>query len=150
MKMKICFPLEPVINRELVVLGDNIRMVRQSLHVSQEAMADMCDLHRTYMCDLHRTYMCDIERGKRNVSFCSLLKLGRGLGTTVSELTRNVESGVRPQSRFSNQRVRPQPASIRPSKNAHSASPASQVGLKLDISRRASRTGTAQTGDFAI
>jgi transcriptional regulator with XRE-family HTH domain len=142
MKMKICFPLEPVINRELVVLGDNIRMVRQSLHVSQEAMADMCDLHRTYM--------CDIERGKRNVSFCSLLKLGRGLGTTVSELTRNVESGVRPQCRFSNQRVRPQPASIRPSKNAHSASPASQVGLKLDISRRASRTGTAQTGDFAI
>jgi transcriptional regulator with XRE-family HTH domain len=74
---------------ELVRLGENIRRNRKNLKVSQEELASLCGLHRTYV--------CDIERGARNVSFCSLLKLARGLGTTISELTRDVESGVGPR-----------------------------------------------------
>jgi transcriptional regulator with XRE-family HTH domain len=73
------------IEAELRRLGENIRRSRQSFKATQEALANMCDLHRTYV--------CDVERGARNVSFGSLLKLARGLGITVSELTRNVESG---------------------------------------------------------
>jgi transcriptional regulator with XRE-family HTH domain len=75
-----------VMNMELLILGENVRRVRQSLKCSQEAMADMCGLQRTYV--------CDIERGARNVTIGTLLKLALGLGTTVSELTRNVESGA--------------------------------------------------------
>jgi transcriptional regulator with XRE-family HTH domain len=76
---------------ELAKLGENIRRVRRSLKVSQEEFADMCTLHRTYV--------CDIERGARNVSFSSLLKLARGSRTTISELTRGVESEDMPNGK---------------------------------------------------
>ena len=69
---------------ELASLGDNIRKARQRLKISQDALAERCGLHRTYI--------TDIERGARNVSFGSLLKVAQGLGTTVSELTSNIES----------------------------------------------------------
>jgi len=69
---------------ELLKLGENIRGMRKSLELSQEALAGICDLHRTYV--------CDVERGARHVSFSTLLKLAHGLDTTVPELTRNVES----------------------------------------------------------
>jgi transcriptional regulator with XRE-family HTH domain len=72
-----------MITEELKALGQNIRTLRRSLKLSQEAFAETCDLHRTYV--------CDIERGARNVSFCSLLKIAHGLGTTISEITRNVD-----------------------------------------------------------
>jgi transcriptional regulator with XRE-family HTH domain len=75
---------------ELVALGKNIRKARQNLHISQEEMADMCGLHRTYF--------SDVERGTRNLSFDSLLKIACGLGTSVSELTRDLESGDAPLS----------------------------------------------------
>jgi transcriptional regulator with XRE-family HTH domain len=72
--------------KPLLILGANIRRVRQSHKLSQEAMADVCGLHRTYI--------CDIERGARNVTVGSLLKIARGLGTTISELTRDLESDL--------------------------------------------------------
>ena len=75
-------------NSELLTLGENIRRARRKLNISQEALAERCGLHRTYV--------CDIERGARNVSFGSLLKLAQGLKTNISELMRNVETGLRP------------------------------------------------------
>jgi transcriptional regulator with XRE-family HTH domain len=88
--------LSPQTNDRLALarLGENVRRTRRCLEVSQEALADMCGLHRTYV--------SDVERGSRNVSFASLLKLARGLGTTIAELTRNVEDDPRPQSEPSN------------------------------------------------
>jgi len=70
-------------NNELAALGRNIRRVRKRLELSQEAMAEKCGLHRTYI--------SDIERGNRNPSFSSLVMMSRGLGLTVSELTKNIE-----------------------------------------------------------
>jgi transcriptional regulator with XRE-family HTH domain len=70
-------------NKELTILGENVRVLRQQNNMSQETLGSMCGLNRTYI--------CDIERGSRNVSFASLVKLSRGLGTTISELTRNIE-----------------------------------------------------------
>ena len=81
-------------NTELAILGKNVRRFRQNREISQEALANECGLHRTYV--------SDVERGARNVSFYSLLKLARGLGTTISELTRNVESGVCTRLKASN------------------------------------------------
>ena len=72
-------------NTELLAMGQAIRRFRRRLKISQEELARRCDLHRTYLSDL--------ERGNRNLSFLSLLAVARGLGSTISELTRNVETG---------------------------------------------------------
>ncbi len=69
-------------NTELQTLGVNIRRLRRNLQLSQEDLAERCGLHRTYLSDL--------ERGSRNLSFLSLLAMARGLGLTVSELTRGI------------------------------------------------------------
>ena len=71
-----------VTNNEFVALGQNIRKARRALNISQEELA-----HRS---GLHRTYLSDVERGARNPSFASLLAVARGLGSTVSELTRDI------------------------------------------------------------
>jgi transcriptional regulator with XRE-family HTH domain len=69
---------------ELLKLGENIRRSRRNLHITQEALAEQCGLHRTYL--------CDVERGARNVSFISISKLAKGLRTSISELMLNVET----------------------------------------------------------
>lgn len=76
------------VNVELANLGNAIRRVRKSRKMSQMALGEESGMQRTYI--------CDVERGARNVTFLSLLKLAHALGTTVSELTRDTDSGVRP------------------------------------------------------
>jgi len=74
-------------NNELVALGQEIRRLRQNHKMSQEELA--------FRSGLHRTYLSDVERGARNLTFASLLAIARGLGLTMSELTRSVGSPVR-------------------------------------------------------
>jgi transcriptional regulator with XRE-family HTH domain len=71
---------------ELKTLGDNVRCIRKSLKISQEELARRCDFHRTYVCKL--------ERGVKNVRLATLSKIAQGLGTTVSELTRQADEVV--------------------------------------------------------
>ena len=73
-----------MIEHELATLGKTIRQLRKGRNLSQEAFADLCDLHRTYI--------CDVERGARNVTVGTLVRIAHALGTTVSELTRNLEN----------------------------------------------------------
>jgi transcriptional regulator with XRE-family HTH domain len=68
---------------KLVRLGENIRRARYRLRISQEELAERSGLHRTYL--------SDVERGRRNLSFFSLLAIARGLGTTVPTLARNLD-----------------------------------------------------------
>jgi transcriptional regulator with XRE-family HTH domain len=70
-------------NEELAALGDAIRRIRKSRKISQMAVGELCGLHRTYI--------CDIERGNRNMTFLSLAKVARALGTTTSEIIRHAE-----------------------------------------------------------
>jgi transcriptional regulator with XRE-family HTH domain len=63
----------------LLPLGEEIRRLRAALEISQEQLADRCGFDRTYISML--------ERGKRNPSLLNLLRLAKGLGTTVSKLT---------------------------------------------------------------
>ena len=66
----------------LIRLGDNLREKRTKLGISQEELAERCDLDRTYV--------SLVERGRRNPSFTNLRKLATGLESTVTELTRGL------------------------------------------------------------
>jgi transcriptional regulator with XRE-family HTH domain len=63
----------------LVPLGEVIRARRVELGLSQEKLAEQCGFDRTYISML--------ERGKRNPSLINLLRLAKGLKTSVSKLT---------------------------------------------------------------
>ncbi len=60
------------------ILADNIRDYRKAKHLSQEELADACELHRTYI--------GSIERGERNVTLSTLEVLAKALGVSVIEL----------------------------------------------------------------
>lgn len=68
----------------LINFGKAIRQIRLEKHISQEELADMCGLHRTYL--------SDVELGKRNISLENIEKLANSLGLSVAELFQVVES----------------------------------------------------------
>jgi transcriptional regulator with XRE-family HTH domain len=65
----------PVITQ---ILANNILAFRKSKNLSQEELADLCDLHRTYI--------GSVERGERNVTLSTLEALAGALGVNVPEL----------------------------------------------------------------
>lgn len=67
----------------LVVLGANIRELREKTDFSQEELA--------HEAGLDRTYVGGAERGERNLTLLSLLKIAEPLGVTVSRLVEGVE-----------------------------------------------------------
>lgn len=60
------------------ILADNIRAYRRREHISQEELADVCDLHRTYV--------GSVERGERNVTLSTLEIFAVALSISVPEL----------------------------------------------------------------
>lgn len=60
------------------ILAENIRAFRKSHDISQEELADACELHRTYI--------GSIEREERNVTLSTLEVLAAALGVNVAEL----------------------------------------------------------------
>ncbi len=58
--------------------GESVKNRRRKLGLSQEALAERADLHRTYV--------CDVERGARNLSLQSIEKLARALQTSIANL----------------------------------------------------------------
>ena len=66
-------------SRELTqILADSIRAYRKANRISQEELADICNLHRTYV--------GSVERGERNVTLSTLETLASALGVSVPEL----------------------------------------------------------------
>lgn len=63
--------------------GLTVRRIRASKGISQEAFADLCNLHRTYI--------SDVELGKRNVSLENIEHISNALGLSISELFKEVE-----------------------------------------------------------
>jgi transcriptional regulator with XRE-family HTH domain len=59
--------------------GERIRQLRKKQGLSQEELAEKCDLDRTYI--------SGIERGLRNVSIANIEKLSTALGISLSKLT---------------------------------------------------------------
>ena len=62
----------------LKILADNVRAFRSEKGLSQESLADLCSLHRTYV--------GSIERRERNATLATLALLADALGIGVPEL----------------------------------------------------------------
>ena len=62
----------------LKTFGTNVRTIRESRGLSQEALADKADLHRTYI--------SDVERFQRNISLDNIQKLATALEVKPYEL----------------------------------------------------------------
>ena len=63
--------------------GKSIRKFRISAGLSQEKLAELADIHRTYV--------GDVERGERNISLINMAKIAVALGVALSELVRETE-----------------------------------------------------------
>lgn len=59
-------------------LAANLRAARSQRGLSQEGLAELASLHRTYV--------GGIERGERNVSIDNIEKLARALNLDIAEL----------------------------------------------------------------
>ena len=72
---------QPAKHPALRRLGNRIRELRESRDLSQEALADVAGIGRSYM--------SGIERGVRNCSTLHLVKLARALHVNVGDLFPN-------------------------------------------------------------
>lgn len=64
--------------------GNVIRNIRHDKNISQETLADLSGLHRTYM--------SDVELGKRNLSLENIDRIANALDIPLSEIFRLIES----------------------------------------------------------
>ncbi|HXS69687.1 MAG TPA: helix-turn-helix transcriptional regulator [Candidatus Polarisedimenticolia bacterium] len=67
----------------LNVLGKNVRREREENKLTQEALAERANLDPTYI--------SGIERGVRNPSILSVIRIAKALRVTASKLMENVE-----------------------------------------------------------
>lgn len=63
--------------------GQALRKVRLEQGMSQEELAELCDLHRTYI--------SDVELGKRNLSLENIERIARVFSMSLSDFFREVE-----------------------------------------------------------
>ena len=60
------------------VFGDRIRALRQERGLSQERLAELAGLHRTYL--------SSVERGERNVGLDNICAIAEALGVSPAHL----------------------------------------------------------------
>lgn len=61
-----------------VAFGNRLRAVRESRNLSQESLAEMAKLHRTYV--------SSVERGQRNIGLDNIFRLAEALDVPAAEL----------------------------------------------------------------
>lgn len=64
-------------------LGMRIRYYRKEKHITQEKLAEVCNLHPTYIGQL--------ERGEKNATVESIYRIAKGLNIPISKLLENME-----------------------------------------------------------
>jgi transcriptional regulator with XRE-family HTH domain len=67
----------------LQIFGSNVRKERTKRNMSQEELANVADLHRTYI--------GMIERAEKNITLLNAQKVAESLQLTVIELLKNDE-----------------------------------------------------------
>lgn len=60
--------------------GARLRVLREAAGLSQEQLADLAEIHRTYV--------GSVERGERNLSLLNMYSLADALGIPVTDLLR--------------------------------------------------------------
>jgi transcriptional regulator with XRE-family HTH domain len=64
------------------ILGDRVRSIRAKRGISQEQLADLAELDRTYI--------SGVERGIRNISLLNIVKIADALEVNPSELLKGI------------------------------------------------------------
>lgn len=72
----------PAKDSTLKRFGDNVRARREAQDLSQEQLAERADLDRTYI--------SGVERGVRNLSLISVVRIAKALKTSAAELCEGV------------------------------------------------------------
>lgn len=67
----------------LAALGDAIRLVRKKQGISQERLA--------LLAEIDRSYVGRVERGDNNVAVLTLLKVANALDTTIAQLMKQAK-----------------------------------------------------------
>lgn len=62
----------------LLRFGKKVQFLRNKQKISQEKLADLSELDRTYI--------SSVERGQRNISILNIIKIAGALGVTASSL----------------------------------------------------------------
>lgn len=62
----------------LKLFGTKVQAIRNELQISQEKLAELSELDRTYI--------SSVERGQRNVSILNVIKIADALGVPVCSL----------------------------------------------------------------
>ena len=66
--------------RYRLIFARNVRKFRTGRHLSQEQLAELCGLHRTYI--------GSVERGERNVSIDNMERIATALAVELIDLLR--------------------------------------------------------------
>lgn len=66
-----------------VKFGAAVRRLRRRKGISQEKLAELAGIHRTYM--------GDVERGTRNLALVNMTRIANALRLPLSELIREME-----------------------------------------------------------
>ena len=61
-----------------IAFGMAVRARREAAQISQERLAELAGIHRTYV--------GDVERGVRNVGIANMYRIATALGTTLGQL----------------------------------------------------------------
>ena len=65
-------------NEILVRFGQNVQRTRKERNISQEKLAELAGLHRTYI--------GMIERAEKNITLCNIEKIAKALNVKISAL----------------------------------------------------------------
>ena len=68
----------------LLALGKRIKYYREQRGVSQEQLA--------FICNVHRTYIGMLERAERNPTIISIIKVAKGLNVPLEQLLNKLEN----------------------------------------------------------
>jgi len=66
------------------LFGLAVRKFRHEKKISQEKLAELAKIHRTYI--------GDVERGTRNISLANMVKIASALGVPLSRLIAEMEA----------------------------------------------------------